>query len=181
MNQDQIVKCKGKESYIYKIRWWYVELIAGINWLASASKVLITSFNFICQWLLFGFCLCVSEETLICALSEMTGPLLCLGLQLQGQHCWLLPGGLCHPSAPTAREFSLLWFCHLTVWIREQRTQAERNQAAWESGSTGFWQIISFITSAQGEGWKKYSCVSISPVALYTKMLHCFAFPSYTS
>lgn len=132
MNQDQIVKCKGKESYIYKIRWWYVELIAGINWLASASKVLITSFNFICQWLLFGFCLCVSEETLICALSEMTGPLLCLGLQLQGQHCWLLPGGLCHPSAPTAREFSLLWFCHLTVWIREQWTQAERKSGSME-------------------------------------------------
>lgn len=152
-------------------------MIARINWSASAGKVLITSFSFICQWLLFGFCLCISEETLICALSETTGPLHCLGLQLQGQHCWLLPGEPCHPSAPPAREYSLLWFCHLTVWIRQQR----RTQAEWRSGSTGFWQIISFIASPQGEGWKKYCCVSISPMALYTKMLHCFAFASYTS
>lgn len=128
--------------------------------------ILLTSISVTSTW--FSF---VSENALICALSEMTGSLLCLGLQLQGQPCWLLPGGLCHPSVP------LLWLCHLTVWIREQR----RDSGSMEIRQHRTLAKHSFISSAQGEGWKKYSCVSISAMALYNKMFHCFTFVSYTS
>lgn len=88
------------------------------NWFTSACKVLITSFNFIdfyfSDFYLVFVCVFQKELLLVPSL-RWQGPCCVWASSSRANTAGSCLGDPVTPGPP------LLWLCHLTVWIREQR------------------------------------------------------------